>query len=80
MKYLTLAGDFLGNLGYEQIEQLGENLERYQQDFRVIEQFAYLKKLIEYCPGEKIDFTQEPKDTRVWTIEAPTSCSLGPLC
>jgi uncharacterized protein (DUF362 family) len=46
VKYLEMAGQFLGNLGLEQIEQLGENLERYQQDFRVIENFAYLKKLV----------------------------------
>ncbi len=43
--YLATAGEFLGNLGYEQIEQIGEPIERYQQDFRVIEAFADLKKL-----------------------------------
>ena len=42
--YLATAGDFLGNIGYEQIEQIGEPLERYQQDFRVIDAFADLKK------------------------------------
>jgi uncharacterized protein (DUF362 family) len=46
VKYLQSAGEFLGNLNYEQIEQIGEPLERYQQDFRVIDHFAYLKKLI----------------------------------
>lgn len=46
VKYLEMAGQFLGNLGLEQIEQLGENLERYRQDFRVMENFSYLKKLV----------------------------------
>lgn len=46
VKYLETAGEFLGNLGYEQIEQVGEPVERYQQDFRVIEAFADLKKII----------------------------------
>jgi len=46
VRYLAAAGEFLGNIGYEQIEQIGENLERHQQDFRVIEEFAHLKKLI----------------------------------
>ena len=46
VKYLEMAGEFLGNLGYRQIEQIGEPIERYQQDFRVIEAFADLKKLV----------------------------------
>jgi uncharacterized protein (DUF362 family) len=46
VKYLDMASTFLGNLGYEQIEQIGENLEPYQQDFRVIDNFAYLKELV----------------------------------
>jgi uncharacterized protein (DUF362 family) len=46
VKYLDLAAGFLGNLGYEQIEQIGENLQPYQQDFRVIDNFAYLKELV----------------------------------
>ncbi|MGH7888191.1 MAG: hypothetical protein ACREPG_10010, partial [Candidatus Binatia bacterium] len=46
VKYLEMAGEFLGNLGYQQIEQIGEPIERYQQDFRVIEEFAELKKLV----------------------------------
>jgi uncharacterized protein (DUF362 family) len=46
VRYLAAAGEFLGNVGYEQIEQIGENLEGHQQDFRVIEEFAHLKKLI----------------------------------
>jgi uncharacterized protein (DUF362 family) len=47
VKYLDLAAAFLGNLGYEQIEQIGENLQPYQQDFRVIDNFAYLKELVD---------------------------------
>jgi uncharacterized protein (DUF362 family) len=45
IKYLEMAAQFLGNLGLEQIEQIGENFGPYQQDFRVIENFSYLKKL-----------------------------------
>lgn len=45
VKYLDLAAAFLGNLGYEEIEQIGENLQPYQQNFRVIDNFAYLKEL-----------------------------------
>jgi uncharacterized protein (DUF362 family) len=47
VKYLDLAAAFLGNLGYEQIEQIGENLQPYQQNFRVIDNFAYLKELVD---------------------------------
>lgn len=46
VKYLVSAAEFLGNLGLEQIEQIGENLERHQQDFRVIDTFAHLKELV----------------------------------
>jgi uncharacterized protein (DUF362 family) len=46
VKYLEMAGQFLGNLGLGEIEQLGENLDRYRQDFRVIENFSYLKRLV----------------------------------
>jgi uncharacterized protein (DUF362 family) len=46
VKYLNSAAAFLGNVGYEQIEQIGENLQPYQQDFRVIDNFAYLKELV----------------------------------
>jgi uncharacterized protein (DUF362 family) len=46
IKYLTHAAEFLGNLGHDEIEQIGEKLESHQKDFRVIEKFAYLKKLI----------------------------------
>ncbi|MGH7873846.1 MAG: DUF362 domain-containing protein [Candidatus Binatia bacterium] len=45
IKYLAKAGDFLGNLEREKIEQVGERLDQVQQDFRVIEDFAALKKL-----------------------------------
>jgi uncharacterized protein (DUF362 family) len=45
VKYLARAAEFLGNLGYEEIEQLAETIDRHAQDFRVIEKFAYLKKL-----------------------------------
>jgi uncharacterized protein (DUF362 family) len=46
VKYLEEAGNFLGNIAYEKIEQLGESIERYQQDFRVIDAFADIKKLV----------------------------------
>ena len=46
VKYLAEAGNFLGNLAYEKIEQLGESIDRYQQDFRVIDAFADIKKLV----------------------------------
>ena len=46
VKYLNLSGEFLGNLERSKIEQIGENVERYQQDFTVIEQFSYLKKIV----------------------------------
>jgi uncharacterized protein (DUF362 family) len=45
IKYLAEAGEFLGNVNYERIEQIGENLERLQKDFRVIEEFQDLKVL-----------------------------------
>jgi len=43
--YLNQADEFLGNLAHEKIEQIGEKLENYQQDFQVIEKFNDLKKL-----------------------------------
>jgi uncharacterized protein (DUF362 family) len=46
IKYLVTAAEFLGNLGDDQIEQIGENIKRHQQDFRVIEQFSHLKILV----------------------------------
>ena len=45
IKYLAKAGDFLGNLEQEKIEQVGERLDQVQQNFRVIDDFADLKKL-----------------------------------
>jgi uncharacterized protein (DUF362 family) len=45
IRYLEQAGDFLGNIAYERIEQIGEKLEALQQDFGVIESFQYLKTL-----------------------------------
>jgi uncharacterized protein (DUF362 family) len=46
VKYLETAGEFLGNLSYEEIEQIGERLERHAQDFQVIEEFSHLKKIL----------------------------------
>jgi uncharacterized protein (DUF362 family) len=45
IKYLAEAGEFLGNVQYESIDQIGENVERLQKDFRVIEEFRDLKVL-----------------------------------
>jgi uncharacterized protein (DUF362 family) len=45
IKYLAEAGEFLGNVNHEGIEQIGENLERMQKDFRVIDEFQDLKVL-----------------------------------
>lgn len=45
IKYLEMAGEFLGNLAEERIEQIGERWEKLQQDFRVIEEFQNLKTL-----------------------------------
>jgi uncharacterized protein (DUF362 family) len=45
IKYLAEAGEFLGNVNYESIEQIGDNLERLQKNFRVIEEFQDLKVL-----------------------------------
>jgi uncharacterized protein (DUF362 family) len=43
IQYLANAGEFLGNLEYERIEQIGERLEKLKQDFQVIEEFRHLK-------------------------------------
>jgi uncharacterized protein (DUF362 family) len=43
--YLEMAGHFLGNISQNRIKQLGERLERFQQDYRVIENFKGLKAL-----------------------------------
>src|SRR5687768_5640026 len=45
IKYLAEAGEFLGNVQHESIEQIGEDVERLQKDFRVIEEFHDLKVL-----------------------------------
>jgi uncharacterized protein (DUF362 family) len=41
--YLREAGDFLGNAGEERIEQVGELIAKYRQDYRVLEKFEHLK-------------------------------------
>jgi len=45
IEYLEMADRFLGNIRHEKIEQAGERLERFQQDYRVIENFQELKVL-----------------------------------
>lgn len=45
IEYLEMADRFLGNIRREKIEQAGERLERFQQDYRVIETFQELKVL-----------------------------------
>jgi len=45
IEYLEAADRFLGNIPYEKIELVGEPLERFQQDYRVIENFQELKVL-----------------------------------
>jgi uncharacterized protein (DUF362 family) len=45
IEYLEQADRFLGNIRYEKIEQVGERLQRFQQDYRVIENFHELKVL-----------------------------------
>ena len=45
IEYLEIADRFLGNISYERIELVGERLERFQQDYRVIENFQELKVL-----------------------------------
>ena len=43
--YLAKAGEFLGNLDQEKIQQVAERLDKLQQDFAVIDDFHKLKKL-----------------------------------
>jgi uncharacterized protein (DUF362 family) len=43
--YLAKAGEFLGNLNQEKIQQIGEGLDQLRQDFLVIEDFQKLKKM-----------------------------------
>jgi len=45
ISYLQMAGEFLGNLATDKIEQIGEQLDKFQQDFRVIQEFLELKSL-----------------------------------
>ena len=45
IQYLEIADRFLGNIPEDRIEQLGERLEQFQQDYRVIENFQDLKIL-----------------------------------
>jgi uncharacterized protein (DUF362 family) len=45
IEYLEIADRFLGNIRNERIEQLGEPLQQFQQDYRVIENFQALKVL-----------------------------------
>jgi uncharacterized protein (DUF362 family) len=41
--YLKQADAFLGNLGYDVIEQIGESVDRFQQDYQVLEHFQRAK-------------------------------------
>jgi uncharacterized protein (DUF362 family) len=43
IKYLAHAGEFLGNLAHDRIEQVGEPIDKVQQDFQVIDDFKDLK-------------------------------------
>lgn len=43
--HLAAAGEFLGNLRREKIRQIGEPIEKFRQDFAVIDDFQKLKKL-----------------------------------
>ena len=43
IKYLEKAGEFLGNLAMDRIEQIGERIESVSQDFQVIDDFQSAK-------------------------------------
>jgi len=45
IEYLEIADRFLGNISHERIELVGERLEPFQQNYRVIENFQELKVL-----------------------------------
>jgi uncharacterized protein (DUF362 family) len=45
IEYLEIAGGFLGNISHDRIELVGERLERFQQNYRVMENFQELKVL-----------------------------------
>ena len=42
VRYLSMAEQFLGNITLERITQIGENLERVQQSFRLIDSFRHI--------------------------------------
>jgi uncharacterized protein (DUF362 family) len=44
VRYLAMAGEFLGNVAEERIEQVGERLDRLGRDFQVLESFRGLKQ------------------------------------
>ncbi len=44
ISYLAEAGKFLGNIGEDDILQVGENIDRLRKDFRVLPSFQYVKK------------------------------------
>ena len=43
LSYLRDAGEFLGNADEARIEQIGESIAKYEQDYRVIERLATVK-------------------------------------
>jgi uncharacterized protein (DUF362 family) len=43
MQYLQQAGEFLGNADEERIDQLGEGLAGYRQDYRLLDRFEALR-------------------------------------
>jgi uncharacterized protein (DUF362 family) len=45
IEYLEIADRFLGNISHERIKLVGERLERFQQNYRVIENLQELKVL-----------------------------------
>jgi uncharacterized protein (DUF362 family) len=43
VKHLAWAGEFLGNVQADRIEQIGEDVDRLQQDFRVLPRLDFIK-------------------------------------
>jgi hypothetical protein len=43
VRYLEIAGQFLGNLEEERIVQIGESIDRFRTDFKVLPSFRQLK-------------------------------------
>jgi uncharacterized protein (DUF362 family) len=43
--HLSRSGEFLGNVHGERIEQVGEEISRFRQSYRVLENFQHLKTL-----------------------------------